>query len=72
MPTIEERCKHLCVAYVTGTQTCEDLEDMDSLRHLFSIIRNAVMLNDTSLLETLMAEDTVMVRCGEGIARWRQ
>lgn len=35
---------------------------MESLRHLFSIMRSAIMLNDTSLLEALLAEDAVMVR----------
>ena len=43
-------------------QTCEDLEDAENLRHLFHIMRGAIMLNDTSLLETLLAEDAVMVR----------
>lgn len=42
-------------------QSCEDLEDEESLRHLFSIMRSAIMLNDTSLLEALLAEDAVMV-----------
>ena len=43
-------------------QTCEDLEDGENLRHLFHIMRGVIMLNDTSLLEALMAEDAVMVR----------
>ncbi len=42
-------------------QTCEDLEDAENLRHLFAIMRGAIMLNDTSLLETLLADDAVMV-----------
>lgn len=45
-----------------SSQTCEDLEDADSLRHLFAIMGSAIMLNDTSLLEMLLAEEAVMVR----------
>ena len=47
---------------IVASQTCEDLEDAENLRHLFHIMRGAIMLNDTSLLETLLAEDAVMVR----------
>lgn len=41
-------------------QQCEDLEDGDSLRHLYHIIRGAVMLNDANLLDLLLAEENVM------------
>ena len=41
-------------------QQCEDLEDAESLRALHGIVRGAVMLNDTSLLELLLAEGNVM------------
>ncbi len=50
------------VAPHSAPQTCEDLEDAENLRHLFAIMRGAIMLNDTSLLETLLADDAVMVR----------
>ena len=41
-------------------QQCEDLEDAESLRHMHAIMRGAIMLNDTALLELLLAEDNVM------------
>ncbi len=41
-------------------QQCEDLEDAESLRALHGIVRGAIMLNDASLLELLLAEDNVM------------
>ena len=46
--------RHGCV------QSCEDLEDTESLRHLFEIIKGTIMLNDTGILEVLFAEDNVM------------
>ena len=52
MATTERR--HGCV------QSCEDLEDTESLRHLFEIIKGTIMLNDTGILEVLFAEDNVM------------
>ena len=45
-----------CVAM----QQCEDLEDGESLRHMYHIIRGAVMLNDANLLDLLLAEENVM------------
>ena len=41
-------------------QTCEDMEDEESLRHLYTIIRSAILLNDAALLELLLSEDNVM------------
>ena len=41
-------------------QQCEDLEDGESLRHLYHIIRGAIMLNDANLLDLLLAEENVM------------
>ena len=41
-------------------QQCEDLEDGESLRHLYHIIRGAIMLNDANLLDLLLAEGNVM------------
>jgi len=41
-------------------QLCEDLEDADSLRQLFEILKGVVMLNDTSLMDLLFAEENVM------------
>ena len=41
-------------------QTCEDLEDIGSLRQLYVIIKGAIMLNDTNLLETMFSEEHVM------------
>lgn len=38
----------------------EDLEDQESLRHLYVIVRGAIMLNDTQLLELLLSEENVM------------
>ena len=45
-------------------QQCEDLEDAESLRALHGIVRGAIMLNDTSLLELLLTEDNVMDTVG--------
>lgn len=46
-------------------QQCEDLEDGESLRHMYTIIRGAIMLNDANLLDLLLSEENVMdvVRC---------
>ena len=41
-------------------QSCEDLEDTESLRHLFEIIKGTIMLCDTGIMEALFAEDNVM------------
>ena len=41
-------------------QQCEDLEDGESLRHMYHIIRGAIMLNDANLLDLLLAEENVM------------
>ena len=41
-------------------QTCEDLEDAASLRQLFDIFKGVIMLNDTSLMDLLFAEENVM------------
>ncbi|CAL5223154.1 g5623 [Coccomyxa viridis] len=45
-------------------QQCEDLEDGESLRHLYHIIRGAIMLNDANLLDLLLAEENVMDMVG--------
>ncbi|KAL3162589.1 hypothetical protein ABBQ38_008638 [Trebouxia sp. C0009 RCD-2024] len=41
-------------------QTCDDLEDEESLKHLYHIMKGAVMLNNNQLLELLLAEENVM------------
>ncbi len=41
-------------------QQCEDLEDTESLRHMYTIIRGAIMLNDANLLDLLLSEENVM------------
>ena len=41
-------------------QQCEDLEDGESLRHMYHIIRGAIMLNDANLLDLLLSEENVM------------
>uniref|UniRef100_A0A061R721 Protein phosphatase 4 regulatory subunit 3 n=1 Tax=Tetraselmis sp. GSL018 TaxID=582737 RepID=A0A061R721_9CHLO len=41
-------------------RTCEDLEDRDSLNHLYKIVKGAIMLNETALFELLLSEDNVM------------
>lgn len=42
------------------TQMCEDLEDEDSLHHLYVIVKGTIMLNSIALMEILFAEDNVM------------
>ena len=46
-------------------QQCEDLEDTESLHHLYTAMKGIVMLNDITLLELLFSEAHVMdvVRC---------
>ncbi|MEW5311181.1 MAG: hypothetical protein WDW38_002917 [Sanguina aurantia] len=39
---------------------CEDVEDADSLSHFYVIMRGAIMLNDTGLLEELLSEKHCM------------
>ena len=41
-------------------QQAEDLEDTPSLHHLYHVMRAAIMLNDTSLLEEMLKEENVM------------
>lgn len=41
-------------------QQCEDLEDTDSLRLIFDIVKSFIMLNDTNIMELLFSEDYVM------------
>lgn len=45
-----------CVA----SQTSEDLENAEALTHLYIIMKSAIMLNDTNLLEHLLSEENVM------------
>lgn len=39
---------------------CEDLEDAEGLAHLYHIVRSAIMLNDSSVLEEMLREEHVM------------
>ncbi|PNH02464.1 Serine/threonine-protein phosphatase 4 regulatory subunit 3, partial [Tetrabaena socialis] len=39
---------------------CEDLEDSEGLAHVYSIVRSAIMLNDSSVLEEMLREEHVM------------
>ncbi|KAK9802569.1 hypothetical protein WJX73_004679 [Symbiochloris irregularis] len=39
---------------------CEDLEDEESLHHLYVIVKGVIMLNSIALMEVLFAEDNVM------------
>lgn len=41
-------------------QTCEDLEDKESLSLLYKTVKAAIMLNDTSMFEVLLKEENVM------------
>lgn len=41
-------------------QSCEDLEDAESLRHLFDIVKSIIMLNDTNIMEALFSQENVM------------
>lgn len=41
-------------------QQCEDLEDEESLKHMYYIVRGAIMLNDATLLEIFLSEENVM------------
>ena len=52
----------LCMRLIicSAMQQCEDLEDADSLRHMYHIIRGAIMLNDANLLDLLLSEENVM------------
>ncbi|KAK9839752.1 hypothetical protein WJX84_000549 [Apatococcus fuscideae] len=43
---------------------CEDLEDTEGLRHMYMIIRGAIMLGDFGVLEVLMSEENVMDTVG--------
>ncbi len=47
-------------------QQCEDLEDEESLRHMYFIVRGAIMLNDAALLEAFLSEENVMDTVGPG------
>ena len=46
--------------FVLAAQQCEDLEDEESLKHMYYIVRGAIMLNDAGLMETFLAEENVM------------
>ena len=46
--------------FVLCVQQCEDLEDSESLRHMYTIVRGAIMLNDANLLDLLLSEENVM------------
>ncbi|GFR48535.1 hypothetical protein Agub_g10432 [Astrephomene gubernaculifera] len=39
---------------------CEDLEDSEGLTHMYAIVRGAIMLNDSGLLEEMLREEHVM------------
>ncbi|KAG2493475.1 hypothetical protein HYH03_008292 [Edaphochlamys debaryana] len=39
---------------------CEDLEDNEGLTHMYAIVRSAIMLNDSSVLEEMLREEHVM------------
>ncbi|GIL44731.1 hypothetical protein Vafri_2247 [Volvox africanus] len=39
---------------------CEDLEDNEGLTHMYTIVRSAIMLNDSSVLEEMLREEHVM------------
>ncbi|KAK9907487.1 hypothetical protein WJX75_004578 [Coccomyxa subellipsoidea] len=43
---------------------CEDLEDEESLKHMYFIVRGAIMLNDAALLEAFLSEENVMDTVG--------
>ena len=47
-------------AHAHARQTCEDLEASESLKHMYVIVRGAVLLSDAPLLELLLSEDNVM------------
>lgn len=44
----------------SALQQAEDLEDASSLTALYQVLRSAVLLNDTALLEELLREEHVM------------
>eukprot|EP00198_Chlamydomonas_reinhardtii_P002263 XP_001691599.1 predicted protein [Chlamydomonas reinhardtii] len=39
---------------------CEDLENTEGLTHMYAIVRSAIMLNDSSVLEEMLKEEHVM------------
>lgn len=41
-------------------QMCEDLEDMEGLRHMARLVRGIILLNDAHLLDTLLGEEYIM------------
>ncbi len=43
-----------------SAQQCEDLEDTEGLTQLYTIVRCAIMLNDSSVLEEMLREEHVM------------
>lgn len=43
---------------------CEDLEDKQNLHLMFAIFKGLIMLNDTTMLESLMAEEAYMTVFG--------
>lgn len=50
--------------YVNGLmeifRTCEDLEDMESLGKIYTIVRSLILLNDQSLFEIMFASDCIL------------
>ena len=49
---------------IVRAQQCEDLEDEESLKHMYYIVRGAIMLNDAALLEAFLSEENVMDTVG--------
>ena len=40
-------------------RTCEDLENLEGLHHLYEIFKNVFLLNKNALFELMFAEDTI-------------
>lgn len=40
------------------------MEDEESLKHMYYIVRGAIMLNDAALLEAFLSEENVMDTVG--------
>lgn len=48
------RYSNLVSCMLSHAQQCEDLESEEQLRHLFRIVRVAIMLNEPQLLDELL------------------
>jgi hypothetical protein len=45
-------------------EVCEDIEDKDSLKILFELFKNAILLDDNRVYEALFSKDNIMKLMG--------